>query len=194
MSTFRVRLTERELFPRVRREGEPKDGHWCDEEARHDQVEEVVEGPASDPHHKGDVQVRFRTTVVDHFVPGSRHACKKHIHYSYDALVISKITAGASTRSQKNGILPHATLHPHNLSGLLFQIFWAIFFAPPFELFILQCTESCFTGFAQQRWWRKPLRRGFGIVDWQGTPRILQATPHISNILTKHLQVWFLAV
>ena len=100
-----VILTERELFPRVRRESESKDGHRCDEEAGHDQVEEVVEGPPPDPHHKGDVQVRFGTAVVDHFVPGSRHACEKHIHNSSDALRISRITASASTLSvTKNGI------------------------------------------------------------------------------------------
>ena len=100
-----MRLTQRELFPRVWRESESKDGHGGDEEAGHDQVEEVVEGPPPDPHHKGDVQVRFGTAVVDHFVPGSRHACEKHIHNSSDALRISRITASASTLSvTKNGI------------------------------------------------------------------------------------------
>ena len=86
MYDLSVGLTERELFPRVRWESESKDGHRCDEEAGHDQVEEVVEGPPPDPHHKGDVQVRFGTAVVDHFVPGSRHACEKNIHDSYDAI------------------------------------------------------------------------------------------------------------
>ena len=77
-----VRLTERELFPRVRREGESKDGHGCDEEAGDDEVEEVVERSPPDPHHEGDVEVRFGTAVVDHFVPGGRHSCEKHIHHS----------------------------------------------------------------------------------------------------------------
>ena len=45
-----VRLTKGELFPRVRRESESKDSHRCNEEARHNQVEEVVECSPPDPH------------------------------------------------------------------------------------------------------------------------------------------------
>ena len=81
-----MRLTQRELFPRVWRESESKDGHGGDEEAGHDQVEEVVEGSPPDPHHEGDVKVRLRTAVVDHFIPGSGHTCEEHIHFSSSAI------------------------------------------------------------------------------------------------------------
>ena len=81
-----MRLTQRELFPRVWRESESKDGHGGDEEAGHDQVEEVVEGSPPDPHHEGDVKVRLRATVVDHFIPGSGHTCEEHIHFSSSAI------------------------------------------------------------------------------------------------------------
>ena len=81
-----MRLTQRELFPRVWRESESKDGHGGDEEAGHDQVEEVVEGSPPDPHHEGDVKVRLGTAVVDHFIPGSGHTCDEHIHFSSSAI------------------------------------------------------------------------------------------------------------
>ena len=81
-----MRLTQRELFPRVRRESESKDGHGGDEEAGHDQVEEVVEGSPPDPHHEGDVKVRLGTAVVDHLIPGSGHTCEEHIHFSSSAI------------------------------------------------------------------------------------------------------------
>ena len=69
-----MRLTQRELFPRVRRESESKDGHGGDEKTRHDEVEEVVEGSPPDSHDEGDVKVGLGAAVVDHLVPRGRHS------------------------------------------------------------------------------------------------------------------------
>ena len=162
-----MRLTERELFPRVRRECESKDGHRRDEEARHDQVEEVVESPTSDPHHKGDVQVRFRTAVVDHFVPGSRHACEKQIHYSSDALVVEnhcRCFYSVCHNKMEN--------YPNQCSFRIFGQFLCTSVGTPMhgKLFYRSSTAAAVEKTSPER--------GFGIVEWQGTPRILQATPH----------------
>ena len=89
-------FTQGEFLARIRGQGEAEHGHGGDEDARHDQVEEVVEGPppvtanhssvfqllanhrsasklwanesSPDLDDEGDVQVRFRATVVDDLV------------------------------------------------------------------------------------------------------------------------------
>ena len=68
-----MRLTQRELFPRVWRESESKDGHGGDEEAGHDQVEEVVERPPPHVDGEGDVHIRLGAALVDDAVPLARH-------------------------------------------------------------------------------------------------------------------------
>ena len=190
-----VRLTERELFPRVRREGESKDGHRCDEEAGDDEVEEVVERSPPDPHHEGDVEVRFGTAVVDHFVPGGRHSCEKHIHHSLcigfpESLHWSKCFASVCHKKMEY-CCPQMTLQfPH--IAMLFQNFRTIV-VPAFELCILHCTESCFSEFQSRVVNKTSLKGGFRIVDCQGTPRTLQAPPdwQFQGFLTKHIQDWF---
>ena len=48
-------LTQSELLARVRRQREAEDGHGGDEDAGHDEVEEVVEGAPPDLDGEGDV-------------------------------------------------------------------------------------------------------------------------------------------
>ena len=65
---LKLRLTERQLLPRVRWERESQDRHGGDEHARHDQVEEVVERAPADADDEGDVQVGLRAAVVEDLV------------------------------------------------------------------------------------------------------------------------------
>ena len=95
-----MRLTQRELFPRVRRESESKDGHGGDEEAGHDQVEEVVEGAAADVDGEGDVHVGLGAALVDDAVPLTRHSCNR----TQMRLQISEM--------EWNGILKNVQLPP----------------------------------------------------------------------------------
>ena len=67
-------LTETELLPRVRGEGEAQDRHGGDQEARHDQVEKIVESSSSDLDGEGDIQVRFRATLVYNFISLGRNS------------------------------------------------------------------------------------------------------------------------
>ena len=73
-STQYCPLTQSELLARVRRQREAEHGHGGDQQARHDQVEEVVEGPPPDLDGEGDVQVGLRAAVVDNFVSFRRDA------------------------------------------------------------------------------------------------------------------------
>ena len=67
-------LTESEFFTRVRRQCEAQEGHRRDEDARDNQVEEVVERPAPNVDLVRDVHVRFGAALVIEFVafPGDR--------------------------------------------------------------------------------------------------------------------------
>ncbi len=67
-------LTERELLARVWREREAEQRHGRDEDARHDQVEEVVERPPSDVDLEGDVDVGLGAAVVVDLVALAGHA------------------------------------------------------------------------------------------------------------------------
>ena len=62
-------LTQRQLLPRVRGEGEAKDRHAGDQDAGDDEVAEVVESPPAYLDGEGDVEVRSGTTLVTHLVP-----------------------------------------------------------------------------------------------------------------------------
>ena len=61
-------LTERQLLPRVWWQCEPEHSHRRNEDARHDQVEEVVERSPADPDDECDVQIGLRAAVVEHLV------------------------------------------------------------------------------------------------------------------------------
>ena len=65
--------TECELLPGVRGESEAEQGHAGDEDAGHDQVEEIVESSPPDVDGEGDVHVGLRAAVVRHAVllPGN---------------------------------------------------------------------------------------------------------------------------
>ena len=68
--------TQTKFLPRVWWKGEPQDGHGGDEDAGHDEVEEVVEGPPPDLDGEGDVQVGGGAALVPHFVPLGWNTCK----------------------------------------------------------------------------------------------------------------------
>ena len=68
-----ARLTQTELLPRVWGQREAQYSHGGDQEARHDQVGEVVQGSSPYFDHKGDVKVRLGTTVVNDLIPISRN-------------------------------------------------------------------------------------------------------------------------
>ena len=68
-------LTQGEFLARVRGQGEAEHGHGGDEDAGHDEVEEVVEGPPPDLDGEGDVQVGGGAAVVPHLIPHGRHSC-----------------------------------------------------------------------------------------------------------------------
>lgn len=64
-----MKLTEGEFLAGIGRQGEPEDGHAGNQDARHDQVEEVVECASSDDDDKSDVYIWFRAALVIDFVP-----------------------------------------------------------------------------------------------------------------------------
>ena len=66
-------LTECQLLPGVRRQREPQQRHAGDEDAGHDQVEEVVEG--APPHVDGerDIYVGLGAALVHDAVPLPGH-------------------------------------------------------------------------------------------------------------------------
>ena len=65
--------TEGQLLPGVRGEGEAEQGHAGDEDAGHDEVEEIVESSPPDVDGEGDVHVGLRAALVDDTVPLTRH-------------------------------------------------------------------------------------------------------------------------
>ena len=67
-------LTECQLLPWVRGESEAEQGHAGDEDAGHDQIEEVVESPPPDVDSEGDVHVGLGTAVVRHTVLLTGHS------------------------------------------------------------------------------------------------------------------------
>ena len=68
--------TQWEFFSGVRGQREPQHRHGGDQEARHQQIVEVVEGPPPDLDGEGDVQVRFGTAVVDDLISLGRNTFK----------------------------------------------------------------------------------------------------------------------
>ncbi len=61
-------LTQRQLLPRVRGQGEAQDRHGGDEDAGDDEVEEVVECASPDLDCEGDVQVGVGAAVIEHLM------------------------------------------------------------------------------------------------------------------------------
>ena len=61
-------VTKRQLLPRVWGESEVQHRHGGYQEARHDQVVEVIQSSPSQLDHEGDVQIRLRAAVVDDLV------------------------------------------------------------------------------------------------------------------------------
>ena len=72
-------LTQSQLLPGVRGQREAQHRHGGDQEARHDQVEEVVHRPPPDLDCVGDVQIRLRTTIVNDLISFCRNTLIKHI-------------------------------------------------------------------------------------------------------------------
>ena len=70
-------LTQRQLLPGVRGQGEAQHRHGGDQQTRNDQVGEVVERPPPDLDGEGDVEVGLRAAVVDHLVPDGGHPWAK---------------------------------------------------------------------------------------------------------------------
>lgn len=68
-----MKLTEGEFLAGIGRQGEPEDGHAGNQDARHDQIEEVVECAPSDDDDESNVYVRFRAAIVVDFVPLTGH-------------------------------------------------------------------------------------------------------------------------
>ena len=68
-------LTKCEFLPRIWGEREAQQRHAGDEDAGHDQVEEVVEGAPADVDGEGDVHVGLGAALVDDAVPLTRHPC-----------------------------------------------------------------------------------------------------------------------
>ena len=63
-----MQVTKRQLLPRVWGESEVQHRHGGYQEARHDQVVEVVQSSPPQLDHEGDVQIRLRAAVVDDLV------------------------------------------------------------------------------------------------------------------------------
>lgn len=61
-------LTERQLLAGIGRQREAKQRHRCDQHARHDQIEEIVERFASNQNRESDVDVRLGAAIVVDFV------------------------------------------------------------------------------------------------------------------------------
>ena len=65
--------TQWQLLPRVRGQCEAKHRHRGDQEARDDEVVEVVHRPPPDLDGEGDVKIRLRATLINHLVPFCRN-------------------------------------------------------------------------------------------------------------------------
>ena len=59
-----ARLTQTELLPRVWGQREAQYSHRGDQEARHDQVVEIVQGPPSQLDNEGYVKIGLRAAVI----------------------------------------------------------------------------------------------------------------------------------
>lgn len=66
-------LTEGEFLAGIGRQREPENGHAGNQDARHDQVEEIVECTPSDDDDESDVYVRFRAAIVVDLVSLTGH-------------------------------------------------------------------------------------------------------------------------
>ena len=62
-------ITKGKFLPAIWRQSEAQHRHAGDQEAGDDQVGEVVQSPPPDLDGEGDVQIRLRAAVVDHFIP-----------------------------------------------------------------------------------------------------------------------------
>jgi len=69
-----LRLAEGEFLAGIGRQREPKDGHAGNQDARHDQVEEVVKCASPDDDDEGDVYVRFWAAIVVDLVSLTGHS------------------------------------------------------------------------------------------------------------------------
>ena len=76
---FHFTLTQSQLLPRVRGQSEAQHRHGGDQEARHDQVEEVVHCPPPDLDCVGDVKIRLGTAVVNDLISFCRNTLIKNI-------------------------------------------------------------------------------------------------------------------
>ena len=65
--------TQWQLLPRVRGQCEAQHRHRGDQEARDDEVVEVVHRPPPDLDGEGDVKIRLRATLINHLVPFCRN-------------------------------------------------------------------------------------------------------------------------
>ena len=72
-SDLSLTITESQLLPGVRRQGEAEESHRGDQHTGEDQVEEVVEGPPPHFDGEGDVHIRLGAALVDDVVPLARH-------------------------------------------------------------------------------------------------------------------------
>ena len=73
--SFPTRLTKRQLLPWVWGQGEVEHRHGGYQEARHDQVVEVVQGSPSQLDNEGYVQIRLRAAVIDDLVSAGGDTC-----------------------------------------------------------------------------------------------------------------------
>ena len=79
-------LTQSQLLPGVRGQREAQHRHGGDQEARHDQVEEVVHRPPPDLDCVGDVQIRLGATIVNDLISFCRNTLIKHIKIMENSL------------------------------------------------------------------------------------------------------------
>ena len=66
--------TQSQLLSGVRGQREAEHGHGSDEQARHDQIEEIVESSPSDLDGEGDVEVWLGTALVYHLIASGRNS------------------------------------------------------------------------------------------------------------------------
>ena len=78
--------TQRELLPRVRGQREAQHRHGGDQQTRHYQVVKVVHGSPPDLDGEGDVKIRLRTTLINHFVSFCRNTWEMFIIIGFTQL------------------------------------------------------------------------------------------------------------